>query len=281
MRGVVEFFDERRGFGRVSPADGTTAVFCHFSNISDKEEQVLIPGEEVEFTREEGERGPVAREVRRVEQRFEGTVKSFDKGFGWISPADGSPEVFVHFSDITGAGYKRLESGEHVTYAAGTTDRGMKALRVRRLDTRPPLERFAALPAFDEKLEALAALAHDENWNYRHTKSHQTFPVLRSYVYYTFARLESEGKIAEAAGEKGRQLACINTGLATERQEAIFQLFVQISGASPNTPRWALESFNKESDRALTYFGQRPDLPNYFTEPNTRRGWIATPSGEQ
>ena len=267
MRGVVEFFDERRGFGRISPADGGPPVFCHHSNISDKQEQVLVPGEEVEFTREEGERGPSARDVRRVEERFAGIVKVFDKGFGWISPSDGSPDVFVHFSDIAGTGYKRLEPGEEVTYAAGTTDKGKKATRVRRLDTRQPLDKFAALPAFDDKLEALATLA-PENWEYRHTKSQHPRPILRSYVYHTFAKIEAEGKIAEAAGEKGRQLACFNTGLATERQEAIFALFEQVATTGSNSPRWALASFNRESDRALTHFGQRPDLPNYFTEPN-------------
>ena len=224
MRGVVEFFDERRGFGRISPADGGSPVFCHFSNISDKQEQILVSGEEVEFTREDGERGPAARDVRRVEQRFAGTVKLFEKGFGWITPTDGSPDVFVHFSDIAGAGYKRLEPGEDVTYSVVTSDRGKKAIRVRRLDTRQPLERFAVLPAFDEKLEALATLA-PENWDYRHTKSQHPHPILRSYLYHTFAKLEAEGKIAEAAGDKGKQLACINTGLATERQEAIFRAF--------------------------------------------------------
>jgi cold shock CspA family protein len=206
--------------------------------------------------------------VRRVELRFAGIVKVFEKGFGWITPVDGTPDVFVHFSDIAGGGYKRLEPGEDVTYAAGRTDRGTKAIRVRRLDTRQPLERFAMLPAFEEKLEALATLAHKENWDYRHTKCQHPHPVLHSYVYYTFARLEAEGKIAEAAGDKGKQLACINTGLATERQEAIFALFVLAATTSQNSPQWALESFNRESDRALTYFGQRPDLPNYFTEPN-------------
>ena len=115
MRGVVKFFDERRGFGMIEPADGSSSVFCHFSSISDPFESVLIQGEEVEFTRQEEDRGPVAQDVRRIEKRSAGTVTTFDKGYGWISPDDGSPNVFVHFSDIAGGGYKRLEPGEKVT----------------------------------------------------------------------------------------------------------------------------------------------------------------------
>lgn len=268
MRGVVEFFDERRGFGRIAPADGSDHAFCHVSNINDKEEQILIQGEEVEFTLGLSTRGPVALEVTRIDPRTSGTVKIFDKGFGWITPADGSDDVFVHFSEITGIGYKRLEPGEEVTYAIGLSEKGKKAVRVRRLDTRPPLERFAFLPAFEEAIDDLASnLAHKENWDYRHTKSTRPYPVLRNYVYHTFARLEAEGKIMETAGEKGRHVACINTGLATERQEAIFALFVQNLKPALGTPEWVFDGFNKESDRALTYFAHRPDLPDYFSEP--------------
>ena len=268
MRGVVEFFDERRGFGRISPADGSAPVFCHCSSIIDNTEHVLIPGEEVEFTSEQGERGLAARDVARIDPRAGGTVKTFEKGFGWITPADGSHDIFVHFSDITTAGYKRLEAGEKVTYSVGMSDRGPKAVRVRRLDVRPPLERFALLPHFEEAIEDLVTnVARKENWDYRHTSSPRPYPVLRNYIYHTFSRLEAEGKIAEATGEKGCRVACINTGLATERQEAIYALFIQNAQAALGSPNWILDGFRKESDRGLTYFAQRPDLPNYFTEP--------------
>jgi cold shock CspA family protein len=269
MRGVVEFFDERRGFGRIAPVDGSAPVFCHFSEISDNDERVLIQGEEVEFVPEDGERGPMARSINRIEQRFAGTVKGFDKGFGWITPLDGTSDVFVHFSDISGSRYKRLEAGEDVTFAIGASEKGKKAIRVRRIDVRPPLERFAILRDFESHLKYLDdELAQKEDWNYRHTHSARPYPVLRSYLYYTFARLESEGKIAQAGGPNGKQIACFNTGLATKRQEPIFALFEEKSPADPGSPMWILDSFNKESDRALTYFAQRPDLPNYFTDPS-------------
>ena len=47
-----------------------------------------------------------------------GTVKWFssEKGFGFITPEDGSADVFVHFSAIVGEGYKNLDEGQRVTY---------------------------------------------------------------------------------------------------------------------------------------------------------------------
>jgi hypothetical protein len=111
-------------------------------------------------------------------------------------------------------------------------------------------------------------MAQKENWDYRLTKSPRPFPVLRSFIAYTFARLEAEGKIAEAPGKQGDRVACFNTGLATERQEAILAVLSHNKGAAPNSPPWVLDHFAKESDRALTFFGQRPDIANYFTDPS-------------
>ena len=62
-----------------------------------------------------------------------GTVKWFsaEKGFGFITPEDGSADVFVHFSAIQGEGYKELAEGARVEYEAQPGDKGPKATNVR------------------------------------------------------------------------------------------------------------------------------------------------------
>ena len=61
-----------------------------------------------------------------------GTVKWFsdDKGFGFITPDDGSKDLFVHHSGITGDGYHSLAEGAKVTYDAESGDKGPKAVNV-------------------------------------------------------------------------------------------------------------------------------------------------------
>jgi cold shock protein len=57
-----------------------------------------------------------------------GTVKWFNsqKGFGFIQPADGSKDVFVHISAVERAGISRLDEGQKVTYDV-VNERGKSA----------------------------------------------------------------------------------------------------------------------------------------------------------
>ena len=268
MRGIVEFFDERKGFGKIKSGDDTESYFAHVSQVQDPDEQVLIQGEEVQFAEHRSQRGPQARAIVRTDVRHRGAVKQFDKGFGFIVPADGGADIFVHYTDIVNMDYKHLEADEEVSFVIATEGQRRNAIRVRRLDARLPFEKFAACPRLDSQLEELATLAHKEDWNYRHPKSNRRLPILRNFVFYTFARLEAEEKIATASGENGEAVACFNTGLATERQEAIFAVFGQRKGVADTSPPWVLEKFAKESDRTLTYFAQRPDIANYFSDPS-------------
>ncbi|MEN9821762.1 MAG: hypothetical protein RLZ04_188 [Actinomycetota bacterium] len=63
-----------------------------------------------------------------------GTVKFFNnqKGYGFIS-REGGPDVFVHFSNIEGNGFKSLEEGQQVEFEVGQGRKGDEALKVRPL----------------------------------------------------------------------------------------------------------------------------------------------------
>ena len=62
-----------------------------------------------------------------------GIVKWFDagKGFGFISPENGSKDVFVHHSAIAGEGYKSLDEGQRVSYSIQDGPKGPSAADVR------------------------------------------------------------------------------------------------------------------------------------------------------
>ena len=64
-----------------------------------------------------------------------GTVKWFngEKGYGFISPDEGSEDLFVHHTGIAGTGFKYLVEGERVTFEAYPARRGVEARNVSRL----------------------------------------------------------------------------------------------------------------------------------------------------
>jgi len=63
----------------------------------------------------------------------EGTVKWFNatKGYGFLTPDDGTPDVFVHFSAIEGSGYRELTEGQRVQFESQPGQKGPQAKTVR------------------------------------------------------------------------------------------------------------------------------------------------------
>jgi CspA family cold shock protein len=65
----------------------------------------------------------------------EGTVKWFnaEKGFGFIQPQGGGPDVFVHYSAIESQGYRSLDEGQAVQFEITQGQKGPQAASVRPL----------------------------------------------------------------------------------------------------------------------------------------------------
>ncbi|MGO4307395.1 MULTISPECIES: cold-shock protein [unclassified Cupriavidus] len=61
-----------------------------------------------------------------------GTVKWFNdsKGFGFITPDAGGEDLFAHFSEIQGSGFKSLQEGQKVRFVVGVGQKGPAATKI-------------------------------------------------------------------------------------------------------------------------------------------------------
>jgi CspA family cold shock protein len=84
------------------------------------------------YTGRDGRSAGSARPEEKREVVATGTVKFFnaEKGFGFISREQGD-DVFVHYSNIQGSGYRSLEEGQHVEFDVAPGRKGEEAQNVR------------------------------------------------------------------------------------------------------------------------------------------------------
>jgi cold shock protein len=75
--------------------------------------------------------GPVS-STRKGKNMAEGTVKWFnsEKGFGFIAPDGGGPDVFVHYSAIASSGYRSLDENQRVAFEITQGQKGPQAENV-------------------------------------------------------------------------------------------------------------------------------------------------------
>ena len=71
--------------------------------------------------------------IQGVRRMAQGTVKWFngEKGFGFIEQDGGGADVFVHYSEIQGSGFKSLDEGQRVEFEIGQGQKGPQAQGVR------------------------------------------------------------------------------------------------------------------------------------------------------
>jgi len=123
---------------------------------------------------------------------------------------------------------------------------------------------FAMMPKFAENIESLAALAEQEDWDYRNTPSAHPRPVLRNYLTYTYQRVAEEQKIAIT---QDQDHCCWNTGLISATQEPIFALFGR-NQLSEVQSYWHFWRFARKAERDMTRFPQLPEMAHYFDDPS-------------
>ena len=78
-----------------------------------------------------------------------GRVKWFNdlKGFGFIEPDGGGPDIFAHFSAIAMEGFKTLKEGARVSYEVNEGPKGLLATNIRTTDASSPMASSEAPPA--------------------------------------------------------------------------------------------------------------------------------------
>lgn len=151
-QGVVKFFNGSKGFGFISPDDGSPDIFVHISALHDSGLESVNEGDQVSFEverdRRSGKSSAVALSIlayapagggrgRASSGGFDrpspsasrgpsrepygsgsGVVKWFNasKGFGFIQPNDGAADIFVHISAVERAGLRGLAEGQALSF---------------------------------------------------------------------------------------------------------------------------------------------------------------------
>jgi CspA family cold shock protein len=163
VRATVKWYNPTKGFGFVSPDDGSSDVFLHVSVVEQAGLQSLDEGSILVCDLADGQKGAQVSAIHSVEagsaQRssrsglgsgyprqsvsdyddygskpsggatVEGTVKWFnpDKGFGFIMPDRGGKDVFVHIRAVERAGLSTLPENQRVRFTEKAGQKGPEA----------------------------------------------------------------------------------------------------------------------------------------------------------
>ena len=156
----MKWFVPARGFGFLVPDDGSPDVFCHVSAVERAGYGTLPQGASVTCEVEDGRKGPVVSSILAVDtstasparagrdERRRGAgdgglggdggglvekrhrfVKFFDsvKGYGFVVPDGGGPDVFLHGSVLNRAGLGAMDASQRVSVMVAQGARGPQA----------------------------------------------------------------------------------------------------------------------------------------------------------
>jgi CspA family cold shock protein len=167
VKGTVKWFNATKGFGFITPSNGTPDVFLHLSVLRDAGYQDLQPGTtvlcdaarrqkglqvirvlevDVSTAEEQGMQHDGVR-LERPDRGFDrgardvgpggsfvgATVKWFnpDKGYGFVSQSDNARDVFIHMVTLRRSGVATLEAGQTVQVRIAEGPKGPQATEIR------------------------------------------------------------------------------------------------------------------------------------------------------
>jgi CspA family cold shock protein len=143
VRANVKWFNPTKGFGFVTPEDGSPDAFLHVSALRQAGFESVPEGAAVVCEIGRGPKGPQVVRVLEVGEApdtfavsqadatvtISGSVKWFkpEKGFGFVRADDGGKDVFVHKSVLRRCGLQTLEDGRRVTMSVEAGAKGREA----------------------------------------------------------------------------------------------------------------------------------------------------------
>ena len=118
---------------------------------------------------------------------------------------------------------------------------------------------------WESPFEKLAQMAKSEIWNFQSSKfriENQNYTILRSYLNYTFLRLQQENKISYSADGSR---ACFNTGLQTTTEKDIYATFFKNRRhLEYNQPVWTFYTFADSYSEKVKGFSPLPEVASYI-----------------
>jgi cold shock protein len=169
VRATVKWFNPTKGFGFVTPEDGSPDAFLHATIVQFAGHDALADGTTIVCDLSRGPKGPQVANIHSVDtstasagaprsnssssngpsrggyrdqggyssgggdtETVDGTVKWFNvtKGFGFIAPADGGKDIFVHKSALDRSGLEGVADGEQVRVTVRQGAKGPEAIRI-------------------------------------------------------------------------------------------------------------------------------------------------------
>lgn len=145
--------------------------------------------------------------------------------------------------------------------------------RSKQQDPRTIFADFKFRPDLGENWETpfqkLADKAKNEDWNFHlleYKNSSTNYPILTSYLNFTFIRLQQQNKIKF---NEDQSKACINTGLQTPEEKDIFATFYKnLNAEKRGLPDWTLYGYFDTYSEKVRDFEPLPDIATYIDDPS-------------